>query len=347
MDVKNINKFFVASDVTRTSSAVLDPSDSNYLAKGELVIANEAGDVLDGTSLADNDQFKVYLRSKNGDPVYRSQTLNVSDIKSAYVKQHTDTSHLTYVVEDLDGTVEDDYNYVIKVHDNEGDDYYNSYSVSYVTDTEVDTDGTTLIENIASKINDEFSSDDTPNVEASRVVLADGTKNALEIKGKDYDIDPVSGETFEVPSFNINATVYPDGSSQEALDVIDNKDASIDGVTGDGTATVIANQFTRGSGSYEHVGSMEFATRGYSGDNKITYPHHPYNINLEAKDFDGTGYDILVMNGINRDTEGLGGNTSHPYQVTIALPVKDNATNQASNIYDVLAEAIDIDGTLS
>lgn len=340
MDVKNINKFFVAADCARTTGVELDP-DGTYLGKGELVITNEAGTVLDGAKLADNDQFKIYLRGKNGEPIYRSQTLNTSDIKSVYVKQHEDTSHLAYFVSGFDSSPVEDDIYVVKLHDDTGDDYYNPYSFTYRVEA-TDTDGTTLIENIATKFNEYFSAVDNTNVTSSYEVV-DGTQT-LMVRGQDYTIDINSGETFEVPSFDVEAMKYSDGE-RTALNNFDNKGADVTIVDGTGTATI--SQFTRGTGSYEHVGSMEFHTRGYMGDNKITYPHHPYNITLEAEDYDGTGYDLIVMNGVNKDTDGLGGNTSHPYQVTIALPVASNGTSQASDIYDVLNGAFDVKGTLT
>lgn len=338
MDVRNINKFFVAGDNSR-SATTLDPNGTTYLSKGELVITSEDGSILSGTDLQNNhDQFRIYLRSKNGEPVYRSQTLNKNDIKYAQIKQQKDTSHLAYFVNGFPSSPNNDTVYVIKVYNQEVP-YYNPYSVEYRVDGEAD--GTALIENIATKVNDYFSSTDTPNV-TSEYKEVDGTQ-ALMIRGQDYDINLIEGETFDIPDFDTSVIKY-DGSGKESLDTFNNLDGSV-AYQVDGTDFAI-EEFDRGSGTYNHVGSMEWHTRGWRGDNKITYPHHPYDIKLEVEDYDGSGYDLLTMHGVNRDTEGLGGNTSHPYQITIALPVANN-TNQQNDIYTVLDNAIGVTGSLS
>lgn len=92
----NAMHVLVAGNLARTTSASIDPNSANYLADGEVLVVDEAGTVLDTTSVLTKDEVRLVQRS--GDELFWSPVVRASEIKryigSAYA---TDVEQLTYL----------------------------------------------------------------------------------------------------------------------------------------------------------------------------------------------------------------------------------------------------------
>lgn len=97
MDLKNIQYIYVATDIARQATTILDKGSATYIADGEMVVTDLAGNVLTTTAATyTKDKVKIVIRK--GDTLISSPPIAYKNVKKYLVKAYAaNAQQVTYI----------------------------------------------------------------------------------------------------------------------------------------------------------------------------------------------------------------------------------------------------------
>lgn len=340
MDIKHINNFLVAKDCDRTNSIVPDTiagdsvtgiqvtsskqddgtTATTYFGPGELAITDPSGLVVDNTVTKAVEGIKFLLRTSDGQSVLPYKELAGATVTDYNLQPYTAPAELVASVTGI--PVYNDFSYIVRIRkvgtDKIKPGIPTSRTVNYISDATATA--TEIAQGLVDAINTGFSRETVLPVEA----VLNATDDGVVIKAKSLEWE-LGAFAYEKLRFVVELVSF------EATTVYNNTaDLTVD--------TVTYPKATIGSGSYEQVADMEWFSRFFSGEfvqNDKAFLANEIRMNANS----ANTYDILTISWKDRD-QSFGVHTARQGEITLALPVENNATNQVADIVATLDKYI-------
>lgn len=340
MDVRNILNYYVLKDCTRTNGTgdtingqtvagvqVTSPKQDDgtpattYFGPGELVITDASGKVLDATGLTSAVQdIILHLRSVDGETTYKSKALEGKNVIGYSLKPYEAPVLQVNEIHTFDVT--NDLTYIVRIRRTNAGQYgFGVNTVKSVSFTASSAATASEIANgLANEINKNFNNDTLIPIKATVTTANSILLEALDLPwelGK-YKYEQVR---FVVELVSFNGTV----------------ESNLEASFTDQDTTVHA-QATLGNGTYKQVADIEWEAKHFSGHYDVLngqVPVSPLKMNANS----ANTYDILTINWV-RTQGSFSVDTQHEGDITLALPVENNATNQVADVVAALDKYI-------
>jgi hypothetical protein len=355
MDIRDINRVFVAANCARTSGGaetidgdsvsgvqvhakLVDAGTAagTYYGAGELVITDSAGKVLNSSTAtkAANPSIAINQRSADGNHVYAAVNLKGSKITSYNFTPYAAKVEQVTVITSIDDTLTD-HTYMLKIR-RLGTDNNRlkrpSVKTAYFKSAAAGSTEDQIFDGLATYINANFQTDEFMPVRA----VADAVNSELRIYSMalPWEIDRYKYDrlSFEVILVNFTGTI----ASNMYADLV--------------AASATYSKATLGAGSYYQVAEMESQAKLNTGVNRDkvakSFTRYP-EVALDAQKYEDDGttanrYDTVVINWENIQGDFQAG-VKQQGSVTIFLPMDNNDTNQQADIIATLNKYIATD----
>lgn len=342
MDVRDINLVFVAKDCARTNgsdtidgdsvtgvqiSAPLEDDGSaaeTYIGAGEILITDAAG-VNQATNITKAvPAIKFVQRSANGLNFRSSELLKGTNIKSYTFVPYAAKSEQVSIIHTIDATLTD-HEYMIKIR-RIGSEIKQLKEPTVRTfkfkSAAAGSTAAQIAAGLVAAINTELNSVNEFVIPLVASVGGAGS-DAVILTAKAFPFEvgkfPYERLKFVVELVNFDATI------------VNNMYANLT------YNSITYNRATLGAGNYQQVAEAEYYAIMYSGVNRdVMSP--AFKRNIVALDYNGTTpntYDTVVIGWENVQGD-FSQNVRQEGNITLYLPVENNATNQGATLVTTL-----------